>query len=174
MDSKNRHIDPPDEAARLLIVWHSRTGASEAMAQAAAQAAAQEIAVDLLGAHDAEAAQVLAASAYLFVGPENLGSLSGAMKDFFDRCYYPALGRIEGRPYGTIIAAGSDGTGAQAQLDRIVTGWRLRRVVDPLIVGFEAQTPERILAPKTVPEPALQQCRDIGMTLAAGCAMGII
>ena len=49
------------------------------------------------------------------------------MKEMFDRCYYPLLGRIEGRPYATLIAAGSDGRGAQAQIDRIVTGWRLRR-----------------------------------------------
>ncbi|MEO1731310.1 MAG: NAD(P)H-dependent oxidoreductase [Pseudomonadota bacterium] len=115
---------------------------------------------------------MLAASGYLFVCPENLGTMSGAMKEFFDRCYYPALGRIEGRPYGSIIAAGSDGKGAQAQMDRIITGWRLRRVVESEIVNFQAQTPKAILANKVVPEPALEKCREIGQLLGAGIAMG--
>lgn len=169
-------MESPEHEPHLLIVWHSRTGASAAMAQAAAEgakAAAPGIVVDLHAAGEVAAEQVLAASAYLFVCPENLGSMSGAMKEFFDQCYYPVIGRIEGRPYGTIIAAGSDGSGAQRQLDRIVTGWRLKRVVDPLIVQFDAQTPERILAPKQVHDAALQQSRDIGGGLAAGSVMGV-
>lgn len=166
-------MDTQEQQARLLIVWHSRTGASEALAQAAAQAASPEITVDLCAARDTGPDTVIAASAYLFVCPENLASMSGAMKEFFDRCYYPVLGRIEGRPYGTIIAAGSDGSGAQRQIDRIVTGWRLRRVVDPLIVNFAAHTAQRILAPKTVPEPELQQARELAAALGAGTAMGV-
>ena len=73
---------------------------------------------------------LLAASGYLFIGPENLAALSGAMKEMFDRCYYPCLGKLEGRPYATIICAGSDGENAQRQLDRIATGWRLKRVAE--------------------------------------------
>ena len=83
------------------------------------------------------------------------------------------LGRIEGRAYGTITAAGSDGEGAVRQIDRIVTGWRLKRVVDPRIVNLDAQTPEAILAPKTVPPEDLKDCREIGAALAAGIAMGV-
>ena len=156
----------------LLVVWHSRTGASKAMAAEAAQAAQNEVHVDLRAAHDITPEHLLMASGYLFVCPENLGTMSGAMKEFFDRCYYPALGRIEGRPYGSIIAAGSDGTGAQAQMDRIVTGWRLRRVVEPEIVNFQAESSEAILADKLVPELALEKCREIGQLLGAGLAMG--
>ena len=114
-----------------------------------------------------------AASGYLFVCPENLGTMSGTMKEMFDRCYYPLLGRIEGRPYATAIAAGSDGRGAQAQIDRIVTGWRLRRVAEGLIVNLGAQTPEEIRAAKVVPPPALQKCHDLGQSFAAGLAMGL-
>jgi len=157
----------------LLIVWHSRTDASHIMAKAAADAACEEINVDMCEASQVTIEQVLCASAYLFAFPENLASMSGVMKEFFDRSYYPALGKIEGRSYGSIIAAGSDGSGAQQQLDRIVTGWRLRRVVDPLIVNFEAQSPEQILAPKKVCDAASQKCRDIGQTLAAGLSMGV-
>ena len=81
---------------------------------------------------------------------ENLAALSGLMKDFFDRCYYPVLGRINGRPYGLMICAGSDGTNAARQAMRIATGWRLRAVAEPLIICTHAQTPEAILAPKVI------------------------
>ncbi|MEO0690183.1 MAG: NAD(P)H-dependent oxidoreductase [Pseudomonadota bacterium] len=158
---------------RLLIVWHSRTGASETMALEAAEGAHDEIRVDLLKADDTTVEHVLAAAAFLFVCPENLGTMSGSMKEFFDRSYYPVLGRIEGRPYGTIIAAGSDGTGAERQLDRIVTGWRLNRVIDPLIVNFDAQDAVSILAPKRVSNEIVEKCREIGATLGAGAAMGV-
>ena len=98
------------------------------MARAAANGAALDCAVRLVAAQDVCADDVLGAGGALFVCPENLGTMSGMMKDMFDRLYYPLLGLIEGRAYATAIAAGSDGSGAQAQIDRIVKGWRLRRV----------------------------------------------
>ncbi|MGX7925983.1 flavodoxin family protein [Tsuneonella sp. HG094] len=155
----------------LLIVWHSRTGASEAMAHAAFEGAVGR--ARLLGADSVQPDDLLAARGYLFVCPENLAALSGAMKEMFDRCYYPVLGQIEGRPYATLIAAGSDGEGAQRQLDRIATGWRLRRVAESVIVNLSAQTPEAIMAQKTVPPDALQKCRDVGEALAEGLATGV-
>ena len=158
---------------RLMVVWHSRTGASEAMALEAAGAAQDEVEVLLQAADTVTPELMLAASAYLFVAPENLGSLSGAMKEMLDRCYYPLLGKIEGRAYGTIIAAGSDGTGAQRQIDRIVTGWRLKRVADGLIENFDAQTPEDILANKGLDQETRQRCREFGEALGAGLAMGV-
>lgn len=87
---------------------------------------------------------------YLFAAPENLATLAGVMKDFFDRTYYAVLERLNGRPYAQIISAGSDGTGAARRLARIATGWRLREAAEPLIVVTPAQTPEAILAPKVV------------------------
>ena len=158
---------------RLLVVWHSRTGASEAMAREAARAAQDEVEVSLQPANAVTPELMMGASAYLFIAPENLGGLPGAMKELFDRCYYPLLGKIEGRAYGTIIAAGSDGTGAERQLDRIVTGWRLKRVFDTLIVNFDAQTPDEIMKPKVVPEKALEKCRELGAGFGAGLAMGL-
>ena len=155
----------------LAIIWHSRTGASQALAQAAARGAATQ--GRLIPAEQAGPADLLAAAGYLFVCPENLGTMSGAMKEMFDRCYYPLLGRIEGRAYATMIAAGSDGHGAQAQVDRIATGWRLRRVAEPLIVNTAAQTPEAILAPKVLPPQVLRQAEEIGAALASGLEQGI-
>ncbi len=99
--------------------------------------------------------------------------MSGLMKEMFDRSYYPVLGRIEGRPYATVIAAGSDGEGAQRQIDRIATGWRLKRVADSVIVNFAAQTPEAIAAPKVVTAKVLKQCRELGSALGEGMRLGI-
>ncbi len=155
----------------LLIAWHSRTGASEALARTAAAGAGTSVL--LLRADLVEPAHLLAARGYLFVCPENLASMSGLMKEMFDRCYYPVLGRIEGRAYATIIAAGSDGEGAQRQIDRIATGWRLRRVAEPMIVNTAAQTPEAILAPKHVDAEKLAAARELGSALAEGLALGL-
>jgi multimeric flavodoxin WrbA len=99
--------------------------------------------------------------------------MSGLMKEAFDRAYYPLLGKVEGRPYATLIAAGSDGEGAQRQIDRIVTGWRLKRAAPPFIVGLAAQTAEAINAPKTVPEASLSHARQTGAALAEGLRLGL-
>lgn len=155
----------------IVIVWHSRTGAARALAEAAHGATGGRS--RLIAADQCTPDDLLAAAACLFVCPENLGSLSGPMKDLFDRCYYPLLGQIEGRAYATIIAAGSAGHGAQDQLDRIVTGWRLRRVAEPMIVNLGAQTPEAILAPKQVSANALAQSAALGAALAEGVALGV-
>lgn len=116
---------------------------------------------------------IVAGKGYLFVCPENLGSMTGMMKEMFDRCYYPLLGQIEGRPYATAIAAGSDGTGAQAQIDKIVTGWRLKRVAPSLIVNLGAQTKEEILAEKKLEAKEIAACRELGEALGEGLRMGI-
>jgi len=158
-------------AITLAIIWHSRTGAAKAMAEAAKEGAGSG--ARLFAAADTTPEHLLDAGAYLFVCPENLAAMSGMMKEMFDRCYYPLLGRIEGRAYATAIAAGSDGSGAQAQIDRIVKGWRLRRVAEPLIVNLGAQTPEAILAQKTVSESALSASRDLGTALSSGLELGI-
>ncbi len=145
------------------------------MAQAAAEGAAAEpgVTVQLCRAAEAGPHHVLSAQAVLFACPENLGAMSGVMKAFFDRAYYPLLGAIEGRPYAAMICAGSDGENAARQMARIVTGWRMKRVADPLIICTHAQTPEAILAPKHLAEEDLARCRTLGATLAAGLSLGI-
>ena len=158
----------------LLIVYHSLTGGTRQMAEAAAQGARSEPDVDvrLLTAPDAGGDDVLAADGYIFATPENLAALAGKMKDFFDRSYYPALDRINGRPYATLICAGSDGDNAARQIARIATGWRLRAIADPLIVCTHAQTPERFSRRSRWAED-LERCTEVGAALAAGLASGI-
>jgi NAD(P)H-dependent FMN reductase len=158
---------------RLLIIWHSRTGGTEAMARAAAEGAVTEADVSIKHAAEATTDDLLAADGYLFACPENLASMSGMMKDFFDRTYYPVLGQIEGRPYAMMICAGSDGEAAARQIARIALGWRLKPVANPLIVCTHAQTPEAILAPKEIAEADLTGCRELGTAIAAGLALGV-
>jgi multimeric flavodoxin WrbA len=160
---------------QLLIVYHSYTGGTRQMAQAAARGAAREptVAVKLTIAAETDAESVLQADGYLFACPENLAAMSGQMKDFFDRTYYPVLDRIQGRPYATLVCAGSDGTNAARQIERIATGWRLKAIADPIIVCTHAQTPEAILRPKIIAPTELARCEELGATLAAGLDLGI-
>lgn len=161
--------------ATLLIVYYSHTGGTRQMAEAAAQAAREADGAEVIvkRAEDAGPEDLLAADGYLFATPENLAAIAGVMKAFFDRCYYPVLGKIEGRPYAAMICAGSDGENARTQLERIATGWRLKKVADTPIVCTHAQTKAEILAEKTIGEAELAQCREIGGALAAGLEMGV-
>ncbi|WP_312132053.1 flavodoxin family protein, partial [Diaphorobacter nitroreducens] len=131
------------------------------------------VSVRLLHAAQAGPDDVLAAQGYLFATPENLAAISGQLKDFFDRCYYPVLDRINGWPYASLVCAGSDGQNAARQIARIATGWRLKAVAEPLIVCTHAQTPEAILAPKQIGAADLERCRALGEALATGLALGV-
>src|SRR3954466_10318202 len=159
----------------LLIVFHSLTGGTRQMANAAFRGAASEAGVHtrLLHAPNAGLEDVLAADGYIFATPENLAAIAGLMKDLFDRPYYAALERINGRPYATLICAGSDGHNAACQITRIATGWRLRPIADPLIVCTHAQTPEAIQAPKVIGHDDLARCKELGAAFATGMAMGV-
>ena len=159
----------------VLIVYHSTTGGTLQMAEAAASGAKREagVTVRMQAASAADAQALLDADSYIFACPENLAAMSGVMKDFFDRTYYGVLDRIQGRAYATLICAGSDGTNAARQIERIATGWRLRDIAAPIIVCTHAQTPEEILRPKQIGAPELARCEELGATLAAGLALGI-
>lgn len=159
--------------ARLLIIYHTRTQGTRQMADAAYAVAKNEVETILQRAEDTGPEDLLAADGYLFAAPENLAALTGEMKAFFDRCYYPALGKLEGRPYAQMICAGSDGENAARQTARIATGWRLKQVQAPLIICTHAQTEAEILAQKKIPETDLERCRELGTALGAGLAMGV-
>jgi multimeric flavodoxin WrbA len=160
---------------KLLIVYQSFTGGTAQMAAAAAAGAAgvEDVATQLVTAAAAGPEMLLASDGFLFACPENLAAMAGLMKDFFDRSYYPVLEQLNGRPYATLICAGSDGSNAARQIERIATGWRLKEVAPPLIVCTHAQTPEQILSPKQIGEAHLAQCRELGATIAAGLSLGL-
>jgi multimeric flavodoxin WrbA len=115
----------------------------------------------------------LKADGYIFVCPENLGSMAGAMKECFDRLYYPLLDQLPGRPYLGMISAGSDGQGAARQMDRICTGWRLRKIDETFIACSDAQTTKQILAPKKLRPEQKARAMELAQTLTEGLALGI-
>ena len=162
----------------IVVIWHSHTGGTAQMVDAFVAGANGavvdgEVRVTAKRAVDVVAEDVLAADALVFATPECLAMMSGLLKDFFDRSYYALLDRINGKPYAVMVCAGSDGTNAVRQIERIATGWRLRAVAEPIIVMTSAQSPERILALKQIAETDLARCRELGATLAAGLQLGV-
>lgn len=160
----------------LLIVYHAMTDGTRQMAAAAAAGAASESAVvrtTLLHASAAGPSDLLAAAGYLFATPENLASMSGLIKDFFDPSYFGVLDKINGRAYATMVCADSDGRNAAHQIERIATGWRLKPVAEPLIVCTRAQTPEQILRVKQMAPQDLARCVELGVAMAAGLGLGV-
>ena len=159
----------------LAIIHYSHTGGARQLAEAAGAAALEtgDVTVRVIDARQAASGDVLGADGLIFACPENLAAIAGEMKAFFDRTYYDVLGQVEGRPYAAMVCAGSDGHNAARQLDRIATGWRLRRIADTLIVNVGAQTQEQILAPKHLTQAQLAPAREMGGAMAAGLALGV-
>lgn len=152
-------------ARRLLIVAHApspNTGRLlEALLAGARAEAGQAVDVAAQSPFDTGPEHVLAAQAIILGTTENLGYMSGALKDFFDRCYYPCLEKSQGMPYALYVRAGHDGTGTRRGVETIVTGLRWRAVQEPLILRGDWQ------------ENFADQCRDLGAAMAAGLDAGI-
>ncbi|MCP5150024.1 MAG: flavodoxin family protein [Ectothiorhodospiraceae bacterium] len=150
---------------RLLVVYHSQTGTTERLALAVATGARSAeidgVETTLLRAVDAGPGDLLRTDAVVLASPENFGYLSGGMKDFLDRTYYPCAGRVDGLPYAAVIAAGNDGTGALAALRRIARGYPLREVREPVVWRGP------------ITDVALRHCSELGTAIAAGLELGM-
>ena len=149
---------------RLLIVYHTKNGTTGDMAQAVWRGASHpDIAVEvrMLLARQAGVDDLLWCDGVIFGTPENFGYMSGALKDFFDRTYYPLEGKIEGLPYGVFISAGNDGRGALASLQKIVKGYPMKPVHDPVICRGKLTS------------DGLLECEELGMYMAAGVEAGL-
>ena len=150
---------------RLLIVAHAPSPNTARLRDAVLQGArsddSQSIDVEALSPFDTTPDHVLAAGAVILGTTENLGYMSGALKDFFDRCYYPCLEKTQGLPYCLYIRAGHDGTGTKRGVETIVTGLRWRAVQEPLICRGDWQ------------DDFVDQCHDLGAAMAAGLDAGI-
>ncbi|MCX7366964.1 MAG: flavodoxin family protein [Alphaproteobacteria bacterium] len=150
-------------AKRLLIVAHAPSDNTRALRDAAERGALGETDVEVRVVAPLQAGpdDVLTANAVILGTTENLGYMSGALKDFFDRSYNPLLERTQGLPYALYVRAGSDGTGTRRGVETIVTGLRWRAVQEPLLCKGPWQ-------------PAFtQQCEELGAAMAAGLAAGI-
>ena len=148
---------------RILIVYHTQTGNTEKMAQAVAVGARaiKDTEVVCKRAADATLEDLLTADGLAVGTPKNFGYMSGMIKDFFDRTYYPAQDKVFRKPYVVFISAGNDGTGAFKAIERIALGYKFKPVYNPVISRGQV-TPE-----------ILAQCRELGGVLAGGCQAGI-
>lgn len=151
------------EQRRLLVVFHSQGGAAERMTEAVVRGArrVEDVEVRAVRALDASLDDLLWAQALLLGTPENFGYMSGALKDFFDRTFYPAQGKVNQLPYAVYVKAGNDGTGAVTSIERIARGYPLRRIAEPLIVRGD------------LGDADLARCEELGETVAAGLSLGI-
>lgn len=150
---------------RLLVVAHVPSQNTARLRDAVVEGArSPEIAgveTHALTPFEAGPEDVLAADGVILGTTENLGYMSGALKDFFDRSYYGVIERTEGLPYCLYIRAGHDGTGTRRGVETIVTGLRWRAVQEPLVCRGEWQ------------DRFVDDCRDLGMAMAAGLEAGI-
>jgi len=155
----------PVAGKRLLIVAHvpspNTTRLRDAALEGARAPEIEGVETRALTPFETGPQDVLAADAVLLGTTENLGYMSGALKDFFDRSYYGVIDRTEGLPYCLYIRAGHDGTGTRRGVETIVTGLRWRAVQEPLIC--RGQWDERFV----------EDCRALGMAMAAGLEAGI-
>ena len=149
----------------LLIVYHSKSGKTEKMADAVFEGATSlevsEVDVAKKPTFEANADDLLNADALILGTPENFGYMSGQMKDFFDRTFYEVEGKISPLPYAVFIGAGNDGTGALTAIRRIAKGYPFIEVQEPILVKGELQASD------------LDSCRELGLALAVGIEAGI-
>lgn len=151
---------------RLLIVAHTPSENTQRMLEAVLRGARhpdiENVETHHIAPLQANADDVLAADAIILGTTENLGYMSGALKDFFDRIYYPCLEKTQGRPYALWIRAGHDGTGTRRAVETIVTGLRWRAAREPLVCRGTYQ------------DAFLAQCEELGMYMAASLDAGIL
>ncbi|NDV11696.1 NAD(P)H-dependent oxidoreductase [Crenobacter caeni] len=149
----------------LLVVWAGQGGRTlqlaEAFAGGARECAGDEVRVEMRHALEAGPDELLAADALLFATPEKFGYMAGGLKDCFERCFYPCEHALAGRPFGVLVSAGNDGSGAVSSVRRIVTGWRMNEVLPVQVVCGEPD------------EAALEAAREAGRTLSAGLGVGL-
>jgi multimeric flavodoxin WrbA len=148
---------------KILIVYHSQTGHTKQMADAVCEGAKAIDGVEIIfkKAHEATLDDLLACDGLAVGTPENFGYMSGLIKDFFDRTYPEAQDKVFRKPFVVFISAGNDGSGALRAIERIALGYKFKTVFSPVIAQGE------------ITEEILEKCRELGGTLAGGCAMGI-
>lgn len=150
---------------KLLVVAHAPSENTQRLFAAVGKGAKSDtqlsVTVDMLSPFNTKPEDVLACDAIILGTTENLGYMSGALKDFFDRCYYPVLERKQGLPYGLFIRAVHDGTGTRRAVESITKGLRWRPVQQPLICHGDWD------------DTFVEKCHDLGVAVAVGLDMGV-
>lgn len=159
-------ILPSASRPHLLLIYGGHAGGrTHAMADAVKQGiaeAGEDVELRALPALQAGVDDLLWADGLLIGTPEHFGYMAGAIKDFFDRTFYPVQGQVEGLPYALFVSAGNDGTGAVTSIERIAVGYRWKQCAEPLIVKGDPSAAD------------LQRCAELGQALAAGLALGVL
>ncbi len=149
----------------LLIVFHSQSGTTERMADAVIRGArhpdVEGVEVRTRAALEADAEDLLWCDAFILGTPENFGYMSGAMKYFLDRVFYPCENKVNGKPWAMFIRAGNDGSGAISSIRRILTGLAVKEVQEPVLIAGDFD------------EARLAECEELGLTMAAGIEAGV-
>jgi multimeric flavodoxin WrbA len=150
----------------LLLVFHTPSQNTQAMADAMTQAVSaaelENLQIILKSPLQANQDDVLACDGIILGTTENLGYMSGALKDFFDRIYYPCLEIKQGLPVAAVVRAGHDGTGTCRALQTILTGLRWRWVQEILVCKGPWQ------------DEFIAQCQELAQGMAVGLSEGII
>ncbi|MGB4548804.1 MAG: NAD(P)H-dependent oxidoreductase [Syntrophales bacterium] len=156
-------IDYNPPMVKILVIYHSQTGNTERMAEAVAEGVRdiENAEAVLKRAPDAGLEDLLRCEGLAVGTPENFGYMSGMIKDFFDRTFYPAQGKVFRKPYVVFVSAGNDGTGAVNSIERIAIGYQFKKVYEPVISRGK------------VTAEILEKCRELGRTIAGGCVIGI-
>ena len=153
------------EIKRILLIYGGHAGGRTEQLVAAVRQGIETFAepseLRSLSALEAGVDDLLWAQGLLIGTPEHFGYMSGAVKDFMDRTFYPVEGKVQGLPYAVFISASNDGSGAATAIARIAIGYRWREIAPPLIVKGEVLDTHRM------------QCVELGQTMAAGLALGI-
>ena len=149
---------------KLSIVYHTQSRSTEKLANYIYEGCLKENSVEtnLLLAAEADSSTLLSSNGVIFGTPENFGYMSGALKDFFDRTFYEVEEKNINIPYCTFVSAGNDGTGAVREIDRILKGYPMKKIAEPIIVIGQ------------IKEADLQACRDLGQSMACALSQGII
>lgn len=159
-------VIPSATRPHLLLIYAGHAGGrTHALVEAVKQGVAdsgEDVELRALPALEAGVDDLLWANGLLIGTPEHFGYMAGAIKDFFDRTFYPVQGRVEGLPYAIFVSAGNDGTGAVTSIERIALGYRWKPCAEPLIVKGD------------LGDADLRRCAELGQTLAAGLALGVL
>ena len=168
---------------KILIVHHSASGGTRAMVRAFCDGANETAVINVVtrSAEVASAQELQDADALILATPENFGYMAGSLKAFFDRTFYACMADttddgggsaslLSGRAYSVMVCAGNDGTGAMLSVERIVSGWRMRKAHSGVIarrIGGEAGSSRGALRSED-----LEACRELGQLFAEGLAIG--
>jgi len=153
------------QTKRLLIIHGGHAGGRThrlvAAVHGGVQAGDGSIEVRKLPALEAGVDDLLWAQGLLIGTPEHFGYMAGAVKDFMDRTFYPVEGKVDALPYAVFVSAGNDGLGAVTSIERIALGYKWKKIAEPIIVRGD------------ITQAHLQQCAELGQTMAAGLTLGI-